>query len=334
MTTPPTYQTPRPLAQTSTRPKAKKRLRDYAAEDKRAVERGRIDLLIDPQILGQPEKLGGRGRPKLYADELVFAGGTLKKMFRLAYRPLEGLLISLAVFSGYEGPTPDFTTLCRRMGALDLPPLPRPKGPLTVVVDSTGVTTFCPGEWRVYQDREQYERQYLKFHAVRDEATGHILDWALTNSSGYGTGDSLVGTWMMEHLVNEEGLEIECLAADGAYNDKRLRRVSARGGGRALIPPKRNMRLTGSQLSQKKSRAYVREPWEEELDEQILACRKDSDGWKKSSGYHVRSLAETTFSRKKRLFGSRIAAKTPERQRVEMGIEVHLLNKFAVRSEA
>ncbi len=49
--------------------------------------------------------------------------------------------------------------------------------------------------------------------------------------------------------------------------------------------------------------------------------------WKKWSGYHRRSLVETTMLRFK-LLGERLAARAPERQAAEVHVRCAILNTF------
>ena len=49
--------------------------------------------------------------------------------------------------------------------------------------------------------------------------------------------------------------------------------------------------------------------------------------WKKWSGYHRRSLVETTMGRLK-LLGERLAARQPERQVAEVQVRCAILNMF------
>lgn len=323
------YQTPRCTAVTSPEKKAKKRLRDWAAEDAAQVGRGRIDLYITPDLFERPEKTGRRGAPADYSQALIWGALVLRQLEHKAYRPLEGFICALARLCGYEGETPDHVTLWRRGKATPLPPLPSCKGKRVVVVDSTGVKVFGPGEWRRHRDAGRIQRKYLKFHAVRDAHSGEILDWALTGHDGYGTGDGLVGSWMLQSLVSE-GMEIDKACGDGAYDQKRWRQAVWRGGGQALAPPPRNAAL---------SRGYERGEtgdWQAERDQQIIECSTEERraAWKEASGYHVRSLAETTFSRHHAMFGERLMSRLPEQQSLEMGLRVWLMNEHAQRSVA
>jgi hypothetical protein len=323
------YQTPRAHAQLSQNEEVSikpKRLRDHEAEDEAAVRRGRIDLYVSPQILGPPAKDGRRRRPLLYSNELFWAAMVLRKLERKAYRPLQGYLLGLARLIGYEGEMPDHVTIWRRAAALPLPPLPKIKGRLTITVDSTGVKYYGPGEWRAKRADDGIRREYLKFHAVRDADSGLILDWALTRSAGYGSHDGLVGGWMIKQLT-DEGVEFEAVAGDGAYDSKEFRQAVWRGGGAALVPPREDARLSGAY-----SRNRKLQPWQDERDNQIIACWDDRRAWKQTSGYHQRSLAETTFSRRQALFGTRLQSKLVPQQRLEIAVEVWLLNEHVLRT--
>ena len=327
-----TYQTPRktpkrkPKASNQEQPKKEaKRLRDWAAEDAAQVRRGRIDFYIAADAFTRPPKTGGRGRPQEYSQTLIWGALARRQLERKAYRTLEGYVASLATLLGYEGETPDHGTFWRRAAATPLPPLPKLAGRRIVVVDSTGVKVFGPGEWRRHKHGERIERTYLKFHAVRDAESGEILDWALTNSSGSGSGDSAVGARMLEKLT-AEGAEFAGVAADGAYDTSAFRAAAWRGGGAALVPPQRGGRLQGEY-----------EGWQRERNQQIQACGSSEEeraAWKDASGYHVRSLAETTFSRHHALFGERIMSRLPKRQRLELAIRVWLMNQNVCRSLA
>jgi hypothetical protein len=302
-----------------------KRVRDWEAEDACQVGRGAIDCYITPDLFDKPEKTGRRGRPREYSDELVWAAQLLRQLDQLSYRPLEGLLVSLARILHMTCKMPDHVTLWRRTGGLSLPELPRLTGERVITVDSSGVKVLGPGEWRRDKHAEHIERTYLKLHLVRDVQTGLILDWALTSSSGSGSNDGQVGTWMVRRLVCE-GLRIAQALGDGAYDGASYRGAAWLGGGHAIVPPPHNAAVGSPEFIGPGA----------ERTRQVLACRtpESREAWKNQSGYHQRSLSETTFSRHHAYFGERMSARDPRRQRVEMAARVWLLNEHLQRSIA
>ncbi|MCP4474686.1 MAG: transposase [Gammaproteobacteria bacterium] len=50
--------------------------------------------------------------------------------------------------------------------------------------------------------------------------------------------------------------------------------------------------------------------------------------WKKRSGYHQRSLVETTMSRLKYVFGDKVRSRTFENQETDLMIRCSIINKM------
>ena len=85
-----------------------------------------------------------------------------------------------------------------------------------------------------------------------------------------------------------------------------------------MIPPRKNAQLW------KQANTAGRQT----RNEAVKACQRlGRQIWKKWSGYHRRSLAETTMHRLKRL-GERVMARKFEAQVTELQIRIGLLNRF------
>jgi len=294
--------------------------RDWSAYDKAQVDSARLTLWLDKRLFAKPRPNGQRGRDELYSDELCLAALALKRLLHLPYRKLEGLVQSFAELSGYSGPTPDYSSLCRRAETLELPPLPRLSPGAQLLLDSSGLRVFGPGEWRRHE--HEAKRNWLKIHLAQDGA-GQIVDFSLSETSGYGSGDSEAGRRLLAALA-ERGAEPETVYGDGAYDTGPVRKAAHALGARAVIPPKRTAKIYGGPRRRKPL-----EEWERERNQQVRACRADRKRWKRDSGYHARSKAESGFSRWKSLLGPSLASRTPERQQVEAAVSVWLLNKLA-----
>ena len=64
-------------------------------------------------------------------------------------------------------------------------------------------------------------------------------------------------------------------------------------------------------------------------DENLRSIRKDGrKEWKKNSGYHLRSLAETTMFRLKTIFGNTLSARLLETQTTQALVRCAALNKM------
>jgi hypothetical protein len=114
-----------------------------------------------------------------------------------------------------------------------------------------------------------------------------------------------------------EGERIGVISGDGAYDTRGVYEASALRDAALVVPPRRNGR-----------------PWKArtigaaERNETLRAIKRLGRRlWKRWSGYHRRSLAETAMSRLKRL-GERLSARDPARQVAEVQIRCAILNTF------
>ncbi|MCY1254253.1 Acetaldehyde dehydrogenase [compost metagenome] len=84
------------------------------------------------------------------ATHCTEADVSLKHVFRLPLRALQGFACSLRKLAFADLPVPNYTTLSRRAQDLNVVlPEQRPGQALHLVVDSTGLKVFGEGEWKV-----------------------------------------------------------------------------------------------------------------------------------------------------------------------------------------
>ena len=122
--------------------------------------------------------------------------------------------------------------------------------------------------------------------------------------------------------VTDEGpvllYELAGVAADGAYDKRKVYRALEGHDARILIPPRRNARIwrhandAGPPLPRDQNLRHIR--------------RVGRKAWKRAVGYHIRSLAETGVFRMKTIFGDHLASRRPERQVTEGAIRGRALN--------
>jgi hypothetical protein len=95
-----------------------------------------------------PAATGRRGRARTYSDVAIETGLMLRLAFGRPWRQTEGLLGSVMGLLGLDLPVPDHTTLSRRSADLGVATaLKKAKGPVHVVIDSTGLTVVGAGDW-------------------------------------------------------------------------------------------------------------------------------------------------------------------------------------------
>lgn len=260
------------------------------------------------------QKTGRRGASNYYSEVAIATMATVQSLFHLAGRQTEGFVESLFTLMGVDVEVPDHSTLSRRLGKLsvELPVVPKTKA-VHVVVDSTGVKVYGEGEWKVRQHKASKRRTWRKLHLGVDEASGEILA-AVVSSNDLSDGDALP-----DILDGIDG-EIEQVSADGAYDQRKCYDAIHRRQAKATIPPRKGAKIW--QHGNSKAERHNR-------DENLRRIRKvGRKTWKHESGYHRRSLAETTMFRFKTIFGGKLRSRKFENQAVELFLQCAALNRM------
>lgn len=261
------------------------------------------------------EELSGKpGASVLYSDLAIETMATVKAVYRLAGRQCHGFLESIFKLMGIDLPVPDHSTLSRRLGQLSigLPIVPR-EGARHVVIDSTGVNVYGKGEWKTRPHGVSKRRTWRKLHLGVDEATGEIVAMVVTTND---MGDGQVLADLLEQIEDE----IEQVSTDGAYDHRHCYDEIEAKGARPVIPPRKDARIW--QHGNRKGKPYPR-------DETLRSIRKSGrKRWKRESGYHRRSIAETTMFRFKPIFGGHLSARLFDNQAVELFIKCAALNRM------
>jgi hypothetical protein len=288
-----------------------------------------LTVWLEPEVLDgwlNEQPSGQRGASWTYSDLAITTALTLKAVYRLPLRATQGLLQSVLRLLAVALRVPDYSTLCRRQQTLSVT-LPRQaKGQaLHLVVDSTGCKIYGEGEWKVRQHGYSKRRTWRKLHLGVDEATGEIMAAVLTTND---VADSAV----LPDLLEQVRPPIAQLSGDGSYDQRpcydTLRQRQAEQAeqaeqGQALrvtIPPRHGARIWqhGNRQAERLAR-----------DENLRRLRQVGRAqWKEESGYHRRSLAETTMFRIKTIFGDKLSARSFEAQAREAFIRCAALNKM------
>ena len=97
--------------------KLKYRIRNWKQYNQALVNRGRIDLWINVDVQDawyEPEKTGKRGASKTFSDLAIQTMLTLKEVYHLPFRAVEGFLGSILDLLDLSLESPDYSTGCRR----------------------------------------------------------------------------------------------------------------------------------------------------------------------------------------------------------------------------
>lgn len=295
--------------------KRKYRIRNWSDYNTALVQRGSLTLWLPPRVLQHwhnPERTGKRGKPRRYTDQAIACALRLRAVYHLPLRATQGLLRSLLSLMGAAVSVPCYSTLCRRQAglsiALDAPP---PTQPLHLVVDGTGLKVFGDGEWKARQHGVSKRRTWRKVHLAVDQNTGYILAAATTTNS-------ISDGQMLPCLLEQVKQAIGQVSADGGYDRRTCYEAIALRGARAVIPPRRGARIW--QHGNRKAERLAR-------DENLRRIRQLGRAqWKQESGYHRRSLAETTMFRLKTLFGATLRTRSEAAQETETMLRLNALN--------
>jgi hypothetical protein len=293
------------------------RLRNWKEYNAALERRGSLTLWISDEVVQawrNTARTGQRGHPQTYSDLAILTLCTLQEVYHLPLRGTRGLVLSIFELLRLTLPVPSFSQLSRRRQTLEVA-LPRQRrgAALHVVVDSTGVKVFGEGEGKVRQHGYTYRRTWRKLHLGVDEATGEIVA-AVVTTNNYSDGQ------ILPDLLDQVEDEIEQVSGDGAY-DKRNCYDSIRArNATATIPPQHNAKIW--QHGNSKAERLVR-------DQNLRRLRQvGRAAWKQESGYHRRSLAETTMFREKIIFGDKVSARSFNGQATQLLVRCAALNRM------
>ncbi len=293
------------------------RLRNWKHYNSALVQRGSLTLWVSDEAISawhNTTKTGKPGRPRTYSDTAVLCMATLREVYHLPLRATKGLMLSIMKLLDLDLPVLDYSQLSRRCAVLEVA-LPRRQKdePLHLVVDSTGVTVFGEGEWKVRQHGYTKRRTWRKLHIGADETTGEIVAAVVTTNN---VADSQV----LDEMLEQAGAAIEQVSGDGSYDKRPCYEAIRKRKAKAAIPPRRDAKIWRHGNS--KAERLIR-------DENLRRIRQvGRKQWKKESGYHRRSLAETQMFRVKTIFGGRVSARQFAGQAAQVLVRCAALNRM------
>lgn len=307
-------------AQTQSHRKTEKKqykVRNWREYNASLVGRGSIEVWIDEEVLANWKPLSSgprrRGAQVQYSAGAIECMLTLSAVLSLPLRQTEGFGRSVMKLLRADVKVPDYTTLCKRKKDLKVNlSATKGKGPLGILVDSTGLKVYGEGEWKVRKHGYSKRRTWRKLHLSINEDTQEIEIAVLTEVD---KDDAGTGGQMLQDIPDP----IKRVSGDGAYDQRKFYKACADCGiTDVVVPPRRNAHIWQHGNSAKPS--LVR-------DQHIRRIRRiGRKRWKQETGYHRRSLAETAVYRFKIIFGGSLMARTFDRQIVEALIKCRALN--------
>jgi len=291
----------------------KYKTKNWSSYNDSLKQRGSLSIWFDPEMVWTPLPSGKRGRQQQFSDAAIQACLTLKVLFGLPLRQTTGFVQSLLRLVGLDWAVPDFSTLCRRQRTLNVSlPYRGSRGPLHLLIDSTGIKAEGEGEWNARKHGGPKRRVWRKIHIGIDEETLEVRAVEVTGSN---IGDAPMLPELLTQIPSDQ--DIGSVTADGAYDTRKCHEAIAARRAHAVIPPRKNAK-----------------PWKPTSDGAI--ARNDAVNaqrylgrtlWRRWSGYHRRSRVETKMHCVK-LLGQSLMARDFERQVAEIQIRIAVLNRY------
>ena len=297
-------------------PKQRYRVTNWAEYDASLRQRGSLTVWFSEEAIAawRAEPRTTRGGQAHYSALAIRTALTFRAVFRLALRQTEGLIGSILRLLGLDLAVPDHSTLSRRAETLEVPkPCPRSRGPVHLLVDSTGLRLCGPGEWLVEKHGTKRRRSWRKLHIGIDAETGQILASELT------TSDVDDGS-QVEPLLDQITAPLASVIGDGAYDQAGIySTVTERHPEADVIVPPRSTAVLSD----------IAENTPTQRDRHLQSIAEHGRiGWQKRSGYNRRALVEASISRFKRVIGPGLRLRTESRRATEVAIAVHALNRM------
>jgi hypothetical protein len=251
------------------------------------------------------------GAQYVYSDLAITCLLTLQLVFHLPLRATQVLGKSISDLMGLAPDVPHYSTLCRRAADLQVDLARKGEGPLHLVIDSTGLKVFGEGEWKVRKHGISKRRTWRKLHLAID-ADSHEIQAVSLTEAGVDDAEEADG------LLKATDRELASVAADGAYDRRKVYRALEGHDARILIPPRRNARIwrhgnsAGPPMPRDENLRHIR--------------RVGREAWEREVGYHRRSLAETGMCRMKTIFGGHLASRGSKTQATEAAVRCRALN--------
>jgi hypothetical protein len=157
----------------------------------------------------------------------------MKVLCGMALRQTTGFVESLLRLVGRGWTVPAFSTLSRRQKTLAVNiPYQGTKGPLHLLIDSTGTKVEGEGEWHARKHGGPKRRVWREIHLGIDDETVEVRAVEITGSH---IGDAPVLPDLLNQIPAHE--RIGSVTADGACDTRKCHDALADRGTDAVIPP-------------------------------------------------------------------------------------------------
>lgn len=308
--------------------------RNWSQYNEKLKKIARIDFYISEEAI---ENWHYKGRQKhggkiIYSDIVIELCLLIREFYQLPYRQTQGFVNSALNLMKLDLQVPDYTTLCRRTPQLSVSlhhkaRFAGAREGMVVAVDSTGLSLYTHSEWNRKKHQNNrvpgYEK-WRKLHVIIDVKTGEILENKYTKSTQNDGPE-------FSALLDAIDAPIQAVCGDMAYDTLKVRKAIYERNARQLIPPIRKARVAKNNRNIPKSC----HPILQERDEAIQYIQHNTingdaslarQSWKEKSGYHARSLVETTMWQIKSHTSDSLSNKREDTRATQARIKCKIVN--------
>ena len=286
------------------------------------VNRGSLTLFISKDFAkdwyvrndeNSPKKRGGQAK---YTETAITSLLSLRFVFKLPLRAIEGLAKSLVSMIGLDINVPDYSTLSIRLRdmKIKLPLFCKESGGGYVAsIDSTGVKIHGQGEWNRKKHSQKDRREWVKIHLIIDNDTMQILGVEAT-------ADDVHDCEICDKLIDRLPDKINKVIGDGAYDTLGAYKKSLDNGIELLALPRDN-----GVIDPKSDKPHVLK-----RNEHVSYYKeKGVYAWANKNNYWPRNRVEATMSRLKTTFSGTLSSRKVQSQKNEITLKCKILNMFA-----
>ncbi len=175
------------------------KVQNWSEYNEALVDRGRLTVWISGEAIEgwEDDSPPQQGAQWIFTDLAVKTCLQLKAVYGLGLRETEGFVASLFELMRLEElPVPDYTTLSKRQGDLDVDlsggggsragskeESTAEEESMHLVIDSTGLKVYGEGEWKQRIHGKQKRRTWRKLHLGVDSETGLLTAVRLTDNT-------------------------------------------------------------------------------------------------------------------------------------------------------
>lgn len=293
--------------------KAKYRVTNWAEYTESLRQRGDVTVWFSEDAMSgwHAARSGRRGGQQRYSDLAIETCLSLRVVFGLPLRQTQGFVRSLLRLMDLDVPVPDFSTLCRRAQSLRIMPNNRPtSGPMTLIVDSTGLRVHGGRDWMQEKHGLSNQRKtWRKLHIGFDLESGEIVASCLTTEH---VGDPSA----LPDLLAEVAAPVRRFIGDGAYDGGPTARAIRQAFGpdvELIIPPPKNA-IPGDCEARN---AHI-----------DMIAEHGRMAWQDATGYGQRAHGEARIGRYKQVIGPNLRGRKMEAQTTETKIATRALNRM------